>query len=143
MPRRGTVVLLVLLAVNAAVAACGTKDAALGPQDTAGNWAGSTSQDKEVLFTVTPAGVAHATLTYVLEGSRCAYTSTVQIPTSPAIAISDGHFTVARTQIQSSLFVSGAGEFASSASATGTFLVQDGQCGDTLSLTWSATKQQD
>ena len=141
MHRRGTAVLLLALAANAGFAACAANGDAIGPEDVAGSWTGFTSQDKAMLLTVTSAGVSHATFTYVLQGARCGYTSTLQIPTIQAMVISGGRFTLARTQIGSSLFISATGEFASAAKAAGTFLVQDGQCGDTLSLTWSAARQ--
>ena len=94
-----------------------------------------------MLLTVTSAGVSDATFTYVLQGSHCGYTSMLQIPSTQAMPINGGRFTMERTQAGAALFISATGQFASSTQATGTLLVQDGQCGDTLSVTWSATKQ--
>ncbi len=137
----GTAVLLVVVATSAVSAGCSGHADPIGPRDAAGNWAGSTSQDKGMLFTVTSAGVSDATFTYVLQGSRCGYTSMLQIPAAQAMPINGGRFVMERTQAGAALFISATGQFASSTRATGTLLVQDGQCGDTLSVTWSATKQ--
>jgi hypothetical protein len=143
MRHRHRFVVLAAVAASAALAACSSKDATTAPvsHDVTGEWSGTTSQDKNMLFTVTAAGVSHATFTYVLQGSRCFYTSTLQVPTTTAMTIASNRFILDRTQVGSALFISGSGTFSSSTAATGTFVVQDGQCGDTLSLTWSAAKQ--
>jgi hypothetical protein len=131
----------VAFSAAAGFAACGANDDSIGPQQAAGNWAGATSQAKPMLFTVTSAGVSQATFTYVLQGSRCSATFTLLVPTTQPLSIAGGRFTIAQTQIGQNLFISATGRFASSTTATGTFVVQDGQCGDTLNLTWNATKQ--
>jgi hypothetical protein len=123
-------------------ASCGGDDAtAVATADVVGSWTGSTSQEKPMLFTVNAAGVSQSTFTFALTGSRCFYTTTLLIPTTQPIAISDAHFSIDKTQVGINLFVSGTGDFKSSSEASGTFAVQDGQCGDTLSLTWNATRQ--
>jgi hypothetical protein len=139
--RHSAALLAVALAGIVGFVACGGgDDDGISPADVQGNWAGTTSQDKAITFTVNTSGVTAAVFTYQMTG-KCTFTSTLPITTTSALGITDGNFDTGKTQIGSGVFLTATGEFTSSTTATGTLLIQDAPCADTLNLTWTATKQ--
>ncbi|HYV98915.1 MAG TPA: hypothetical protein VE967_15780 [Gemmatimonadaceae bacterium] len=129
-----------LIAVLVFAVACGSESSSEPAVNRVGDWSGTTSQDKAMSFGVTSSGVDAPTFTYVLQGTKCGYTSTISIPTPDGLHVTSNHFSMDKTQLGQALFVYATGDFTGAADATGTFTVQDGQCGDTLNLTWTAKK---
>jgi hypothetical protein len=124
----------------ALLAACGGGDEALGPAAVAGEWSGSTSQDREILFVVVDGNVAVGTFNYTLDGEGCAaITGGVVIQGGAAVPIEDDEFTIPRTQIGQNTFLTAEGEFTSASSANGTFTVEDRGCATTVM--WTASKR--
>jgi hypothetical protein len=134
------VVIAFAIAALAGFGACSDDDLVVDNGDVVGQWAGTTSQQKVLDFTVTPAGVADGQFGYQMTG-QCNFNTAHALNATQELEISDGKFTTGKTQVGAGVFVTIAGEFTSSTTATGTFLIQHAPCGDTLNITWTATKQ--
>lgn len=141
--RAGTLAALAFAAL-AGFAACDSEDPTVATSDVIGAWTGTTSQQRPLEFSVTSAGVATGVFAYQMSG-QCNFTVTHElISAGQPIAVSRGEFTTGQTQIGNSAsgpaFITISGEFTSSTTARGAFLIQHAPCGDTLSLSWTATK---
>jgi hypothetical protein len=123
--------------------ACSDDDLTVATGDVIGAWAGSSSQQQALDFTVASAGVASGQFGYQMTG-QCNFTSTHQLNASEALEIGRGKFTTGKTQIGAGsngpAFITISGEFTSSTTATGTILIQHAPCQDTVTIAWTATK---
>jgi len=137
--RHEAVVIAFAIVALAGFTACSEDDLTVGNEDVIGAWAGTTSQQQALDFTVTSSGVADGQFGYQMTG-QCNFTLAQPLNAVQALEISGGKFTTGKTQLGAGVFVTIAGEFTSSTTATGTFLIQHAPCGDTLNITWTATK---
>lgn len=137
--RHEAVVIAFTIVALAGFVACGDDDLTVAPADVVGGWSGTTSQQRPLDFTVTSAGVAEGQFGYQMTG-QCNFTTAQPLNATDAVTISAGKFTTGRTQIGAGVFVTIEGEFTSSTTAKGTFLIQHAPCADTLNITWTATK---
>lgn len=119
---------------------CGKSDSPVGTSDVVGAWVGTTSQQQPLSFTVASSGVTDGTFSYQMTHT-CTSTTRIQITTTQPLPVNGGGFTTGKTQIGTSTFYTATGKFTSSTAATGTLLIQDGVCRDTLNLTWTASRQ--
>ncbi len=139
--RHEAVVLAMTLAALAGFASsCSDDDLTVATADIVGVWSGTTSQQRPLEFNVESSGVADGQFGYQMTGT-CNFTTSQVINAAEGIPVSSGKFTTGKTQIGAGVFITIAGEFTSSTTATGTFLIQHAPCGDTLNISWSATKQ--
>ena len=137
--RHQAVVIAFAIVATAGFAACSDDDLTVAGGDVVGEWSGTTSQQRTLDFTVTSSGVAQGQFGYQMTG-QCNFNVAHPLNASPALAIDGGRFTTGKTQIGSGVFVTIDGEFTSSTTANGTFLIQHAPCADTLNITWTATK---
>lgn len=137
--RDAGVVIACLLASVAGFAACSEDVPTVAAADVVGEWTGTTSQQRALDFTVVPGGVSDGDFAYQMTG-QCNFTTSHALTTSNAIAISGGKFSSGKTQIGLGVFVTVSGEFTSSTTANGSVLIQHAPCGDTLNITWTASK---
>lgn len=138
--RHDVVAVLLAMTVFAGFAACSDDDLTVASGDVVGSWSGTTSQNRDLDFTVTSQGVMDGGFAYQMTGT-CNFTIAQPVNASGGIPISHGKFTTGKTQLGTGVFLTIDGEFTSSTTARGTFLLQHAPCGDTLNLTWTATKQ--
>lgn len=119
----------------------GPTSASLTAADLAGTWAGTTSQSLGISFTVTSQGITSASLSYRLSGSRCSYTADVTLGSSQPLAIINGQFDTGDFFLGPNTRLQAAGRFTSRTQGNGSAIIEDGQCGGTTNLTWSASKR--
>jgi hypothetical protein len=137
--RREALVIAFAIVVLAGLAACADDDLTVASGDVIGAWSGTTSQQRAVDFTVMSSGVGDGEFGYQMTGT-CNFNTIHPINAADGMEIDRGKFTTGKTQIGSGAFVTISGEFTSSTTAKGTFLIQHAPCGDTLNITWTATK---
>jgi hypothetical protein len=132
------------IAALAGFTACSEDEPTVASSAVVGEWSGTTSQQRSLNFSVSSGGVGDGSFGYVMTGT-CNFSVAHALNAAQPLTISDGKFTTGKTQIGTGTgggaFVTIDGEFTSSTTAKGTFLIQHAPCGDTLNLTWTATKQ--
>ena len=142
--RHEAVVLAFTIVALGGFVACSEDDLTVATSDVVGTWSGTTSQDRSLEFSVNSGGVTGGQFGYQMTGT-CNFTTAQAINTAEAVAITGGKFTTGKTQIGVGVgggaFITISGEFTSSTTAKGNVLIQHAPCGDTLNITWNATKQ--
>ena len=140
----GVVIAFTIVAV-AGFAACGDEDLTVATSEVVGDWSGTTSQQRTLDFTVTSSGVTAGSFGYQMAGT-CTFNVVHALNAAQPLAISRGKFSTGKTQIGvgtgGAAYVTIAGEFTSSTTAKGTFLIEHAPCQDTLNITWTASKAQ-
>jgi hypothetical protein len=119
--------------------ACGDDELTVATGDVIGEWSGTTSQQRALEFTVVSEGVSEGQFGYQMTG-QCNFTTAQALNAQGSMAISRGKFSTGKTQIGLGAFITISGEFTSSTTAKGDFLIEHGPCGDTLNINWTATK---
>jgi len=127
-------------ALSLALFAACSKDASGPSHPYVGGWTGLTSQSQPLNLLVADDGIVIVSTAIAVSGVSCADTLVGGVgrdPSEAAFAVTDGEFTVAWTTSLGTRSLTGAFD---GTTASGTLTVADTFCGDTLSLSWTATK---